>query len=42
MISLDEDYTYKDEINKIIQEDSIGAIAVFGYKGDLEKVRTQT
>ncbi|XP_063690634.1 extracellular calcium-sensing receptor-like isoform X2 [Bolinopsis microptera] len=39
MISLDEDYTYKYEINKIIQEDTIGAIAVFGYKGDLEKVK---
>ena len=37
-MSLNPEYAYKNEVQKIIADKSIGAIAVFGYKGDLEKV----
>ena len=37
MMSSDTDY--QAEVNKIIRDQSIRAIAVFGYKGDLDKVR---
>ena len=38
-MSLNPEYAYKNEVQKIIADKSIGAIAVFGYKGDLEKVK---
>ena len=37
-ISASANYTYEREIRKIVQESSVKAIAVFGYKADLEKV----
>ncbi|KAL5249201.1 hypothetical protein ACHWQZ_G018153 [Mnemiopsis leidyi] len=37
MMSPDTDY--RAEVNKIVRDQSIRAIAVFGYKGDLDKVK---